>query len=81
MIRIALTALAIYLLWAFARYIFAAVRSARAKKDRGTPQTAEMVACAGCGTFVIRCDAVTRGGFYYCSETCTANKADRLIDT
>ena len=74
MFRIALTALAIYLLWALLRWAFGASRRARSKgKGVANQAAAEMVACRGCGTFVVRADAVKRSGSEFCSESCARN--------
>lgn len=33
----------------------------------------ELIACAKCGTFVLRTNALSRNGDYYCSERCINN--------
>jgi hypothetical protein len=71
MFRIALTALAIYLLWALLRWAFGWSRRTKPAAEGGKSLgAAEMVACTGCGTFVVRADSVRRGGKDYCSESC-----------
>jgi len=71
MFRIALTALAIYLLWALLRWAFAGYRRARpAAKDVKAIEAAEMVACSSCGTFVVSSESVRRGDKEFCSENC-----------
>jgi hypothetical protein len=70
MFRLALTALAIYLLWALLRWAFGASRKKAAAKQGKVLEAAEMVACTGCGTFVVRGEALQRGGKEFCSESC-----------
>ncbi len=71
MFRIALIALAIYLLWALLRWAFGASRRTKsATRDEKALEAAEMVACARCGTFVVRADCVRHKGREFCSESC-----------
>ena len=71
MFRIALTALAIYLLWALLRWAFGWSRRTKpAAKGEKALEAAEMVACARCGTFVVRADSVRHRGKEFCSESC-----------
>lgn len=75
MFRIALTALAIYLLWALLRWAFGGSRRAKSAAKGGKAlEATEMVACTGCGTFVVRADSVRRGGREFCSESCAQEK-------
>lgn len=71
MVRIALISLAIYLVWRLLRWAFAgAGRTTRKSSPKGTLGAAEMVACTGCGTFVIKAEAINLRGNNYCSNEC-----------
>ena len=38
--------------------------------EQGKIDTAEMVSCARCGTFILRNEAVLKSGSVYCSNNC-----------
>ena len=77
MFRLLIAGLLIYLVWTFWKKATGAGRHAastphpaapNAPSQAGTP--AEMIACARCGTFVLRAEAIERSGASYCSEAC-----------
>ncbi len=71
MLRILFIALIIYVIW---RLWKKASRAATARPDApsasGQIDAGEMIACARCGTFVLKSESILSGGNRYCSEQC-----------
>lgn len=68
MIRLAIIALIIYVIWRIIARTRIRVRHMAKTQEAIAP--GEMVSCAGCGTFVLKNEAVTTGDKSYCSESC-----------
>jgi hypothetical protein len=77
MLRLLIAGFLIYLLWSFWKRMTAAARHATTLRGAHAPNPvppdatpAEMIACARCGTFVLKAEAISRSGASYCSEAC-----------
>lgn len=68
MIRLAIIALIIYVIWRVIARTRIRVRHMAKSQEAIAP--GEMVSCAGCGTFVLKNEAQLHGGKTYCSERC-----------
>jgi len=70
MLRVIIAALLIYAVWAFWKR---STRRRRKTPAQPTPSSpAEMIACNRCGTFVLECESISRGGERFCCEGCAA---------
>jgi len=67
MVRFVIAALLIYLIWYFWKK---ASRRAGTKSRSPREIPGEMISCSRCGTFILRSEALTNGGDFYCSEGC-----------
>jgi hypothetical protein len=76
MFRLLIAGLLIYLLWSFWKKATQAARSVSTSQgtqgEGPSPAVApaEMVACARCGTFVLKAEAISQSGQAYCSKAC-----------
>lgn len=72
MIRLAIIALIIYVIWRVIARTRIRVRHMAKSQEAITP--GEMVSCAGCGTFVLKNEAMTSNGKAFCSRKCVEGK-------
>jgi hypothetical protein len=73
MLRLFIVGLLIYLIWSFWKKATGAARRTAASSAPGVPKTgmpAEMVACARCGTFILKAESIDHDGQAFCSEAC-----------
>lgn len=73
MLRWILIGIAAYVLYRFLR----GLRPLSPSKQTAQPKfskTGEMVACAACGTYILKENVVKRGGELYCSDACREKK-------
>lgn len=68
MIRLAIIALIIYVIWRIFSRVQAKFRHVAGPAE--AKASGEMIPCAGCGTFVLKNEAVTTGDKSYCGENC-----------
>ena len=70
MFRIILILLIIYLLYVLLKRIMYKKPKVHGPRAGNNLPPGEMVECTKCQTFVLRSNAIEKGGKYYCSKSC-----------
>jgi len=70
MFRILFVLLIVYLLYAFWKRVRAKTTGSEKPQIKKDMMPGEMVSCAKCQTFVLKGEAIEKGGKFYCSKHC-----------